>query len=152
VVVEETDKKVSGEMQYDKFDTQVSFVNGLATIKEGTFVSPTMSFRLDGTADFNTGALNMKVHAAPGRHEVDGMMPLSLKIGGTVDNPQGDMQVLGSVTSLVTQTVTNNVVSRNVTKGVKSIFSLFKGKEEQAPTQEQPQTQEESQATSPSID
>ena len=146
IVVEETDKKVSGEMQYDKFDTEVNFVNGLATIKEGTFVSPTMSFRLDGTADFSTGALNMKVHAAPGRHEVDGMMPLSLKISGTVDNPEGDMQVLGSVTSLVTQTVTNNVVSRQVKKGVKSLFGLFKGKEEQ------PQPQEEPQATSPGID
>ncbi|MBP5403594.1 MAG: AsmA family protein [Elusimicrobiaceae bacterium] len=140
IVVEETNKEVSGEMEYDKFDTEVNFVNGLATIKEGTFVSPTMSFRLDGTADFNTGVLNMKVHAAPGRHEVDGMMPLSLKIGGTVDNPEGDMQVLGSVTSLVTQTVTNNVVSRQVKKGVKSLFGLFKGKEEQPQEQEEPQT------------
>lgn len=130
VPVEETDKQVSGEMEYDKFDTEVNFVRGLATIKEGTFVSPMMSFRLDGTADFNSGDLDMTVRAAPGRHEVDGMMPLSLKIGGTVDNPQGSMQMLGSVTSLVTQSVTNNVVSRNVTKGVKSIFWLFKKKEE----------------------
>ena len=129
VPVTETDKQVSGEMEYDKFDTEVNFVRGLATIKKGTFVSPMMSFRLDGTADFNSGKLNMTVHAAPGRHEIDGMMPLSLKIGGTVDEPQGDMQVLGSVTSLLTQTVTNNVVSRNVTKGIKGIFGLFKKKE-----------------------
>lgn len=129
VPVTDTDKQVSGEMEYDKFDTEVNFVRGLATIKEGTFVSPMMSFRLDGSADFNSGKLDMTVHAAPGRHEVDGMMPLSLKIGGTVDDPQGDMQVLGSVTSLVTQSVTNNVVSRNVTKGIKGIFGLFKKKE-----------------------
>lgn len=139
VVVEETDKDVSGEMEYDKFDTEVNFVRGLATIKEGMFVSPMMSFRLDGTADFNSGDLDMTVHAAPGRHEVDGMMPLSLKISGTVDDPQGSMQVLGSVTSLVTQTVTNNVVLRNVTQGVKSIFGLFKKKEDTpAPEQTQP--------------
>lgn len=123
-------KQVSGEMEYDKFDTEVNFVRGLATIKEGTFVSPMMSFRLDGTVDFNSGALDMTVRAAPGRHKVDGMMPLSLKIGGTVDNPQGNMQLLGSVTSLVTQSVTNNVVSRNVTKGVKGFFGLFKKKDE----------------------
>ena len=126
VPVVETDKQVAGEMEYDKFDTEVNFVRGLATIKKGTFVSPMMSFRLDGSADFNSGKLDMTVHAAPGRHEVDGMMPLSLKIGGTVDEPQGSMQVLGSVTSFVTQTVTNNVVSRNVTKGIKGLFGLFK--------------------------
>ncbi len=143
VPVVETDKQVSGEMAYDKFDTEVNFVRGLATIKEGTFVSPTMSFRLDGTADFNSGALDMTVHAAPGRHEVDGMMPLKLKIGGSVDDPQGSMQMLGSVTSLVTQTVTNNVVSRNVTKGIKGIFGLFKKKdkpEEQAETNAKTET------------
>ena len=145
VVVEETTKEVSGEMQYDKFDTEVNFTHGLATIEEGTFVSPMMSFRLDGTADFNSGALDMMVHAAPGRHEVDGMMPLSLKIGGTVEEPQGDMQLLGSVTSLVTQSVTNNVVSRNVTKGIKGIFGLFKKKEK-------PQEQTSLPATSPNID
>ena len=143
VPVVETDKQVSGEMKYDKFDTEVNFVRGLATIKEGTFVSPMMSFRLDGTADFNSGDLDMTVHAAPGRHEVDGMMPLKLKIGGTVDEPQGSMQMLGSVTSLVTQTVTNNVVSRNVTKGIRGIFGLFKKKdkaEEQTETNAETKT------------
>ncbi len=119
------EKEVSGEMAYDKFDTEVNFVRGLATIKEGTFVSPTMSFRLDGTADFNSGKLDMDVHAAPGRHEVDGVMPLHLHIGGTVEDPQGDMQLLGSVTSLITQSVTNNVVSRQVKKGFKGLFGLF---------------------------
>lgn len=152
VPVEETDKQVSGEMEYDKFDTEVNFVRGLATIKKGTFVSPTMSFRLDGTADFNEGNLNMTVHAAPGRHEVDGMMPLSLKISGTVDNPQGDMQVLGSVTSLVTQTVTNNVVSRHVTKGIKGIFGMFKKKEKTVTTPEnvdKPEITPETEITAP---
>ena len=134
VPVEETVKEVSGEMEYDKFDTEVNFTRGLATVKEGLFVSPMMSSRLDGTTDFNTGKIDMTVHAAPGRHEVDGMMPLSLKIGGTVDDPQGSMQLLGSVTSLVGQTVTNNVLSRNVAKGVKGIFGLFKKKEQQETT------------------
>ncbi len=146
VLVPQTDKEVSGEMEYDKFDTEVNFVRGLATIKEGTFVSPMMSFRLDGTADFNSGDLDMTVHAAPGRHEIDGMMPLKLKIGGTVDNPQGNMQVLGSVTSLVTQTVTKNVVSRNITKGLKGIFGLFKGKDK---TEEKDNIETEPETTAP---
>lgn len=132
VVVEETDRQVSGTMEYDKFDTEVNFVRGLATIKKGTFVSSVMSLRLDGTADFNSGALDMTVRAAPGRHEVDGMMPLTLKIGGTMDQPDGNMQLLSSVTSMMTQSVTNNVVSRNISKGVKGLFGLFKKKEQTA--------------------
>lgn len=138
IPVVETDKQVSGEMAYDKFDTEVNFVRGVATVKEGTFVSPMMSFRLDGTTDFNTQAVDFTVHAAPGRHEVDGMLPLTLKIGGTVDNPQGNMQVLGSVTSLVTQSVTSNVVSRQLGKGIKGVLGLFK-KDNAAETTPQPE-------------
>ncbi len=132
ITMVEDDQKIDGEMPYDKFDTQVDFVQGKATVKEGTFVSTMMSLRLDGTTDFNTGEVDLTVHAAPGRHEVDGMMPLTLKIGGTIDDPKGSMQLLSSVTSLVTQTVTNNVVSRNVTKGIKGLFGLFKKKDEPA--------------------
>lgn len=139
VLVEQTEQKLEGKMLYDRFDTQVNFNDGVATIKEGTFVSPTMSLRLDGMTDFNTGDVNLTVHAAPGRHEVDGVMPLTLKIGGTVEEPKGDMQVLGSVASLVTQTVTNNVVSRHVKKGIKGLFGLFKKEEE--PSQEEPAQQ-----------
>ena len=126
-------QQVDGQMPYDKFDTQINFVRGVATVKEGLFVSPMMSLRLDGTTDFNTQAVDLTVHAAPGRHEVDGMMPLTLKIDGTVDNPQGSMQLLGSVGALVTQGVTNNVVSRHVTKGIKGFFGLFKKKSTQTP-------------------
>lgn len=140
VPVEQTEQKLEGEMAYDKFDTQVTFNNGVATVKEGTFVSTIMSLRLDGRTDFNTGIVDLTVHAAPGRHEVDGMLPLTLKIGGTVDEPKGSMQLLGSVASLVTQTVTNNVVSRNVKKGVKGLFGLFKKEEI---TEEQPALEEQ---------
>ncbi len=136
VEVEEAPEVGGGEMVYDKFDTQVDFVNGTATVKKGTFVSPMMSFRLDGTTNFNSGVVDFSVHAAPGRHEVNGMLPLSLKIGGTVDDPTGNMQLLGSVTSLLKQSVTNNVVSRNVTKGVKGLFGLFK--KDAKPTPQEP--------------
>lgn len=78
----------------------------------------------------------MKVHAAPGKHEVDGMLPLALNISGTVSEPKGSMSMVGSVTSLVKQTVANNVVSRQVKKGVKGIFGIFKKKEEENPEKE----------------
>lgn len=133
VPVVEVEQDSLGEMDYDKLDTLVNFQEGEASIKRGTFVSPAMSLRLDGTTNFNTGVVDLTVRAAPGRHEVDGMMPLTLKIGGTLDDPKGNMQLLSSVTSLVTQSVTNNVVSRGVKKGIKGFFGLFQRDEEPAP-------------------
>lgn len=81
----------------------------------------------------------MQVHAAPGRHEVTGVMPLTINISGTVQDPKGSMSVLSSVTSLVTQGITRNVVSRNVHKGLKGFINLFRKKdknEESEPLQE----------------
>ncbi len=146
VPVVQTAQQISGEMDYDKFDTLVNFKDGTATVKEGTFVSTMMSMRLDGTTDFNTGIVDLTVHAAPGRHEVDGMMPLTLKIGGTIEEPKGNMQLIGSVASLVTQSVTNNVVSRQVTKGLKGLFGLFKKDKQPAPAEEPATTAESAQA------
>ena len=130
VMVPYSEQKTKGRLSYEKFETKVNFEEGVATIKEGTFVSDTMSFRLDGTTDFNSGAIKMKVHAAPGKHEVDGMLPLAVNIAGTVQDPKGSMSMVGSVTSLVKQTVANNVVSRQVKKGVKGILGIFKKRED----------------------
>ena len=136
VMVPYSEHKTKGQLSYEKFETKVNFEEGVATIKEGTFVSDTMSFRLDGTTDFNSGAIKMKVHAAPGKHEVDGMLPLTVNITGTVQDPKGSMSMIGSVTSLVKQTVANNVVSRQVKKGVKGILGIFKKKENEPEMEE----------------
>ena len=129
MLVPYTEQKVKGQQHFDKFETEIKFNDGLASIRKGTVVSDMMSMRLDGTTDFNNGAVALKVHAAPGKHEVNGVMPLTVNISGTVAEPKGSMSMLSSVTSLVTQGVTKNVVSRNVHKGVKSFFRLFKKKD-----------------------
>ena len=126
-------KKVNGKMEFDKFVTDVVFTHGVASIKDGSFVSDTMSFKLDGTTDFNTEKLDLTVRAAPGKHEVDGIMPLTLRIGGTMTAPQGDMSVMGSVSALVTQGITNNVASRTVKKGLSGLWGIFKKKEPAQP-------------------
>ena len=59
-------------------------------------------------------------------------MPLTLGIGGTLDEPKGSMSMASSVTSLVTQGVGNNFVSRGVKKTLGGFFGLFKKKEETA--------------------
>lgn len=137
-------RKVEGTLPYDKFITRIDFNDGLATVEEGHFVSNMMSFKLSGTTDFNTEKIDMTVKAAPGKHETDGIMPLTLKIGGTVSDPKGSMSVMRSVTSLVTQGVTNNFASRAVKNTVGGVFGLFKkkDKEENPETQDTPQTQE----------
>ena len=139
LLVPYTDTKHERQQHFDKFETEVKFAEGVASVRKGTFVSEMMSMRLDGTTDFNTGVVDMQVHAAPGRHEVTGVMPLTINISGTVQDPKGSMSVLSSVTSLVTQGITRNVVSRNVHKGLKGFINLFRKKdknEESEPLQE----------------
>lgn len=121
-------RRVNGKMAYDKLETKVSFQDGVADVKNGSFVSDTMSFTVAGTTDFNTGKLDMTVQAAPGKHEADGIMPLQLKVGGTVEDPQGNMSLTGSVSSLVLQGIGNNVASRSVKKGLGGLWGLFKKK------------------------
>lgn len=127
--VPKSQQKINGRMAFDKFATDVTFTKGTAAVKDGSFVSDMVSFSLNGTTDFNSGKINMTVQAAPGKHEVDGIMPLKLNIGGTVDDPKGSMSMLGSVSSLVTQGIGNNIASRSVKKGLGGLFGIFKKKE-----------------------
>ena len=126
IMVPYSSRKMDGRMKYDQFDTAVRFKDGVADMKEGTFVSDTVSFTLSGRTDFKTEKIDMSVQAAPGKHYADGIMPLKLNIGGTVAEPTGSMSVLGSVSSLVTQGVMNNFASNTVKKGVGGLFGLFK--------------------------
>ncbi|MBR4681829.1 MAG: AsmA family protein [Elusimicrobiaceae bacterium] len=137
-------RKVEGSLAYDKFITRIDFDEGFATVEEGHFVSNMMSFKLSGTTDFNTEKIDMTVKAAPGKHETDGIMPLTLKIGGTVSNPKGSMSVMRSVTSLVTQGVANNFASRAVKNTVGGVFGIFKKKGKEETQEATPQTQEPS--------
>ncbi|MBR4355180.1 MAG: AsmA family protein [Elusimicrobiaceae bacterium] len=131
VKVPASKRKVDGRLAYDRFRTDILFDDGVATIETGEFISDMMSFQITGTSDFNTEKLNMTVRAAPGKHEAGGIMPLTLKIGGTVSEPEGNMRLVSSVSSLVTQSVTNNFASRAVKKGIGGIFGLFKKKDQE---------------------
>lgn len=133
IMVPYSSRKMDGRMKYDQFDSRIHFEDGVADMKEGTFVSDTVSFTLSGRTDFRTEKVDMSVQAAPGKHYADGIMPLKINIGGTVAEPAGSMSVLGSVSSLVTQGVTNNFASNAVKKGVGGLFGLFKKKPKEKP-------------------
>lgn len=127
----EKQPKSDGQMPFDLFATSMDFNRGKMTMKKGTFVSDMMSLKISGNTNFDTGKINMQVNAAPGKHYEDGIMPITIAIGGTVDNPKGSMSMLSSAASLVTQTVTNNFASNTVKKGVGGFFGLFKKKKEE---------------------
>lgn len=164
IMVPYTDQKVDGRLAFELFSTDMTFTNGEAEIQKGSFVSDLMSFNLTGDMNFKTQTLDLKVNAAPGRHYEDGIMPLTLTVGGTLEEPKGSMSMTSSVTSLVTQGVRNNFVSRSVKKTLGGFFGLFKKKdkeEEAAPADTQddvtaeegtaapPQSQEMNEAVQP---
>ena len=68
----------------------------------------------------------MTVNAAPGRHEDDGIMPLTMKIGGTMDEPSGSLSLLGSVTALVGDALMKNVVSSKLKAGFTKLLGIKK--------------------------
>lgn len=146
ILVPYTAQNVDGILAFEQFGTDVAFKDGEADVKKGSFVSDLMSFNLQGDMNFKTQGLDMTVHAAPGRHYEGGIMPLTITIGGTIDNPQGSMSMTSSLTSLVTQGVANNFASRSVKKGLGGLFGLFKKKK---PQEAQPQEENARAAAQP---
>lgn len=126
-------QKINGKLDFDSFQTLVDFDDGLATMKKCFFVSNLFSFRVNGKINFNDRKIKLNVDSAPGKHTEDGIMPLNIDVKGTVEEPDGSLSVISSVSSLVSDTVMNNPVS-NILKSTWS--KLFSSKEE-APSEEQ---------------
>lgn len=123
------EKKTDGKLAFESFSGALKFNKGVMEMTKGSFVSDLMSLKISGTTNFRSGVLDMQVNAAPGKHYDTGIMPITLKIGGTVDEPKGSLSMLGSAAALVTQAVGNNFASNAVKKGVGGIFGLFKKKQ-----------------------
>ena len=123
------EKKTDGKLAFESFSGALKFNKGVMEMTKGSFVSDLMSLKISGTTNFRSGILDMQVNAAPGKHYDTGIMPITLKIGGTVDEPKGSLSMLGSAAALVTQAVGNNFASNAVKKGVGGFFGLFKKKQ-----------------------
>ena len=136
------EKKTDGKLAFESFSGALKFNKGVMEMTKGSFVSDLMSLKISGTTNFRNGVLDMQVNAAPGKHYDTGIMPITLKIGGTVDEPKGSLSMLGSAAALVTQAVGNNFASNAVKKGVGGIFGLFKKKQE-APAEPFPGQEDE---------
>jgi|GEM_PF-3431251 len=136
------EKKTDGKLAFESFSGALKFNKGVMEMTKGSFVSDLMSLKISGTTNFRNGVLDMQVNAAPGKHYDTGIMPITLKIGGTVDEPKGSLSMLGSAAALVTQAVGNNFASNAVKKGVGGIFGLFKKKQD-APAEPFPGQEDE---------
>jgi len=91
--ISKTDPKYS----YEKFMADISLKNGVSSVNDLYFVSEPFSFRADGTADFRKRTVDIVAHAAAGRAEPDGVLPVVLKIKG----PLGDIDTsIGKVSTL----------------------------------------------------
>lgn len=124
------EKKTDGKLAFESFSGALKFNKDVMEMTKGSFVSDFMSLKISGTTNFRNGVLDMQVNAAPGKHYDTGIMPITLKIGGTVDEPKGSLSMLGSAAALVTQAVGNNFASNAVKKGVGGFFGLFKKKQD----------------------
>lgn len=117
--------KISSSLNYDSFDMDLNFKDGVSNIKKGSFISSLISFNLEGNINFNSRAIDMALNAAPGRISENGIMPLKIKVGGTIENPDGKMSMLSSATSLISQTIFKNPGSRLVKKSLNGVLGIF---------------------------
>jgi AsmA protein len=118
--------KIDGKIDFVSFVTSLKFENGKGTFNKCSFVSNLLSFKVGGEMDFKEDKLKMTVNAAPGKHEDDGIMPLTMKIGGTMEEPSGSLSLLGSVTNLVGDALTKNIVSSTLKSGFIKLLGLKK--------------------------
>ena len=86
-----------GEIAFTDAQGEYTFKNGLMTINNTTFISSLTNVKGTGTINFPTNALDMKVSATL----LTKQTPMVIKIGGTLDNPSGKLDVLNTVGSVV---------------------------------------------------
>ena len=123
---QEQSKKLDGKIDFLSFITSINFEDGKGVFDKCSFVSNLLSFKVTGDINFKDDLLKMTVNAAPGRHEDDGIMPLTMKIGGTMEEPSGSLSLLGSVTTLVGDVLMKNAVSDTLKSGFTKLLGLKK--------------------------
>jgi len=86
-----------GEIAYTGAEGLYTFKNGVMNLDKTTFASNLTNINGSGNINFNTNALDMKVSATV----LTSQTPVVIKIGGTMDNPSGKLDVLNTVGSVV---------------------------------------------------
>ena len=147
------DAKEKGKIDFSSGSGSYLFTNGVMTLQETHFNSSVSNITAFGNINFPTDALDMRVKATV----LTSQTPIIVKIGGTISNPSGKLDVAQTAVSLVggilnyktpgkvakstattaedvTKTVANTgtdavkTTVQNASEAVKNIGSLFKKK------------------------
>lgn len=86
-----------GKIKFSSGSGSYLFTNGLMNIEETHFNSAVSDMKATGSLDFNTEKLDMKVSATV----LTSQTPIVIKIGGTMSNPSGKLDVASTAVSLV---------------------------------------------------
>lgn len=87
-----------GKIKFSSGSGTYVFTNGLMNIQETHFNSAVSDMKASGSINFPTDALDMRVSATV----LTSQTPIIIKIGGTLTNPSGKLDVAGTAASLVT--------------------------------------------------
>ncbi len=86
-----------GEIAFTSGEGVYTFVNGVMRVDKTTFNSQVTDISGSGNINFYTQELDMQVSATV----LTSQTPVVIKIGGTMDNPSGKLDVVSTVGSLV---------------------------------------------------
>lgn len=86
-----------GEISFTNGEGVYTFTSGVMKVDKTTFASKLTNINGSGNINFHTQALDMKVSATV----LTSQTPVIIKIGGTMDNPSGKLDVLNTVGSVL---------------------------------------------------
>ncbi|MGN0024256.1 MAG: AsmA family protein [Candidatus Avelusimicrobium sp.] len=86
-----------GEIAYSKAEGLYTFTNGVMNLDKTVLESKLTNINGNGNINFHTNKLDMKVSATV----LTSQTPIIIKIGGTMDNPSGKLDVLNTVGSML---------------------------------------------------
>ena len=112
-----------GEISFSSGEGEYVFNNGLMTVNQTSFVSDLTNLKGSGTIDFPNDKLDMKVSATL----LTKQTPIVIKIGGTLDNPSGKLDVLNTVGSVVGGLLNYKTATGLATGSVKTAGSVAGG-------------------------
>ncbi len=112
-----------GEITFTSGEGAYSFTNGLMTLDKTSFISKVTNLNGSGNINFANQALDMKVSATV----LTSQTPIVIKIGGTMDNPTGKLDVVNTVTSLVGGILNYKTPGKVLTGTAETATSVTKG-------------------------
>ncbi len=123
------DPQDKGKIKFASGSGNYRFTNGLMTVQETHFDSDLSKVNASGSINFKTEALDMGVSATL----LQSSTPIVFKIGGTLTEPSGKLDVAGTATSLIKGFLSGQMSSdaQNAKESAQAVAQQAKQKAEQ---------------------